>query len=76
MTCVLLRWRRRLSLRFGITFTIYDALGQQVAQLVNGDIDAGFREVKFDGTKLASGVYLYRMVAGSFVETRELLLVK
>jgi len=39
-------------------------------------MDAGYHQVQFDASKLASGVYLYRMQAGSYVETRKLLLVR
>ena len=48
----------------------------EVAQLVNADMEAGYHEVKFDGSKLASGLYFYRIQAGTFVETRKLLLVR
>ncbi len=59
-----------------VQLSVFNTLGQQVAQLVNGDMEAGYHEVRFDGSKLASGVYLYRMQAGSYVETRKLLLVR
>ncbi len=68
--------RYGLPARSHVTLTVYNTLGQQVAKLVNGEQEAGYHEVKFDGSKLASGVYLYRMQAGSYVETRKLLLVK
>jgi len=55
--------------------TVYNTLGQQVAQLINGDIDAGYHELQFNATNLASGVYFYRLQAGSFVETKILLVV-
>ena len=55
---------------------VFDILGREVAVLVNERKEAGSHEVKFDGSYLASGVYFYRMQAGSFVQTRKLLLVK
>ena len=59
-----------------VRLSVYDLLGREVSVLVNERRDAGVHEVKFDGSKLASGVYLYRMQAGSYVETRKLLLVR
>jgi hypothetical protein len=44
--------------------------------LVNEKREAGAYEVKFDGSNLASGVYFYRIQAGSFVQTKRLLLVR
>ena len=56
-----------------VTLTIYDILGQIVAELVNGVIDAGSHYVKFDGSRLASGVYFYRLQAGGVVQTKRLM---
>jgi hypothetical protein len=59
-----------------VNLTIYNTLGQQVATLVNGEMEAGYHEVRFDGSRLASGVYFYRLQAGTYAETRKLLLLK
>jgi photosystem II stability/assembly factor-like uncharacterized protein len=70
------------TIRFGlpakvhVVLTVYNTLGQQIAQLVNGDMAAGYHEARFEGRGIASGVYFYRLHAGTYVETRELLLLK
>jgi hypothetical protein len=51
-------------------------LGQQVASAVRGEQDAGFHEVQFDASYLSSGVYLYRLTAGGFTQTRSMLYLK
>jgi hypothetical protein len=59
-----------------VTLRVYDMLGSEVSVLVNERREAGVYEVKFDGSGLSSGVYFYRIVAGSFVQTRKLLLLR
>jgi len=59
-----------------VKLSVYDLLGSEVSVLVNERRDAGIHEVKFDGSNLASGVYLYRLQAGNFVQTRMCLLLK
>ena len=59
-----------------VTLTVFDIIGRQVSVLVNERREAGIHETKFDGSNLASGVYLYRLKAGDFVLTRKLLLVR
>jgi DNA-binding beta-propeller fold protein YncE len=68
--------RYGLPNRSQVTLTVFNTLGQQVAVLQNGEMEAGYHEAKFDATGLSSGVYFYRMQAGNFVETRKLLLMK
>jgi glucuronoarabinoxylan endo-1,4-beta-xylanase len=55
---------------------VYDLLGREEAVLVDEKRGAGTHEVTFDATGLASGMYLYRLTAGSFVQTMKLLVVK
>ncbi len=59
-----------------ITLTVYSITGQKVATLVDGPLSAGTHSVVFDGSNLASGVYLARLEAGGRVSTGKMLLVK
>ncbi|MDL1945129.1 T9SS type A sorting domain-containing protein [Chloroflexi bacterium CFX2] len=58
------------------TLKVYDVLGNEVATLVDEYKDAGRYETTFDASRLASGIYFYRLRAGTFVETRKMLLVR
>ena len=68
--------RYGLPSRSHVTLTVFNTLGQQVATLVEGEQEAGYHEEVFNASGLASGVYLYRLTAGSFVEVRKLLLIR
>lgn len=59
-----------------VRLDVYNLTGQRVAILVNDTQHSGTHTVPFDAAHLASGVYLYRLSAGSFVQTRKMLLVK
>ncbi len=59
-----------------VQLTVYDMLGREVAVLVNEKKDPGTYSVTFDAGGLASGMYFYRFLAGNFMETRKLLLLK
>ena len=68
--------RYALPSRSHVTLTVFNTLGQQVATMVNETQGAGYHEVKFDGSGLASGVYFYRLKAGEYVATKRLLVVR
>ena len=68
--------RYGLPHKSAVQLTVFNTLGQQVAQLVNAEMEAGYHEVQFDGNGLSSGVYFYRIQTGSYVETKRLLLIK
>ena len=55
---------------------VYDILGREVSELVNERKEAGHYTVHFDGSGLASGVYLYRLQSGGHLETKKLLLIR
>jgi hypothetical protein len=59
-----------------VTVKVYNVMGQLVSTLVNRDMNAGRHSVNFDASNLASGVYLYRIQAGSFTATRKMNLIK
>ena len=59
-----------------VTLIVYSTLGQQVAQLVNEQQQAGYHDVVFRGDELASGVYFYRLHVGDFIASKKLLLLK
>ncbi len=59
-----------------VTLKVFDVLGKEVATLVNEEKPAGNHQVSFDASELASGIYLYRLSADSFTETKKLILIK
>jgi hypothetical protein len=68
--------RYGLPQRSHVTLTVFNPLGQKVAELVNGEVEAGDHEVRFGAAGLATGVYVYRLQAGASVQARKLVLVR
>ncbi len=66
----------QLSADSYVTLKAYDILGNLVKTLVNGYNTAGEHSVIFDGSKLSSGIYFYRIEAGNFIQTRKMILMK
>lgn len=59
-----------------VTLEVFNTLGQRVAVLVDEMQEAGYYHSNLDGQSLASGVYVYKLTAGSFVESKKLVLLK
>lgn len=65
-----------LSERSAVTLKVYDVLGNEVASLVNGTQEAGKHDVKFDASRLSSGLYIYTLNAGNFTSSKKMMLLK
>ena len=59
-----------------VTIKVYDVLGNEIANLVNEEKPIGSYTVEFDAKNLPSSIYFYRLQAGSFVETKKMVLMK
>ena len=59
-----------------VNLSIYNVLGELVSTLVNKGMKPGYYEIEFYSTSLASGVYLFRIQAGDFVNTKKMVLMK
>ena len=59
-----------------VTLKIYDVLGRQVTTLVNEELNVGKHETVFDASRISSGIYFYQLKAGSFVQTKKMILIK
>ena len=70
------------TLNFGIPveaevfLKVYNLQGREVSSLISGNMEAGYHSVVWDANSYASGVYFVKMVAGEFVNTQKLMLVK
>ncbi len=68
--------RYQLPVEAHVTLKIFNILGEEVASLVDERQEGGYKSVLFDGDKFPSGVYLYKIRAGSYSATKKLLLVR
>jgi hypothetical protein len=59
-----------------VTLKVYDMLGKEIANLVNGNKVAGYYTIDFSGTDLSTGVYYYRLESEGFVDVKKMILIK
>jgi len=59
-----------------VRLTVYNALGQEITTLVNGMQEAGNKSVELDGNNLPSGMYFYKITAGTFNDIKKMILLK
>ncbi len=65
-----------LPITSGVKLEIFNLSGQKVATLVDGQQEAGYRSVGWDARDVASGVYLYKLSASDYTETKTMMLIK
>jgi hypothetical protein len=70
------RIRYSVSEPSNVTVIVYDMLGKEVMTLVNQEQTPGYYEVNFDGSRLASGTYIYQLRTNNYVETKKMMLIK
>ena len=68
--------RYQLAVNSFVTVKVFDILGREIATLVNEKKDAGSYTMQWDATKYSSDVYFYQLRAGSFVQTKKMVLLK
>jgi len=59
-----------------VSISIFDVLGSKVSTLLKEEYSAGEYEIRFNGDRFASGVYFYQLIAGSFIQTKKMILLK
>ena len=59
-----------------VSLKVYDILGNEIATLMNEEKPAGSYEVEYSATGLTSGIYFYKLQAGSFVATKKMILLR
>jgi hypothetical protein len=69
-------FRYQLSASSQVELTIYNLLGEKVITLVSERQPAGSYKIEWDSSGFASGIYLYRMIAGNFVQTKKMVVLK
>jgi hypothetical protein len=65
-----------LPQRSFVRLTVFNTLGQEIARPFEGSAEAGYHSVSFEGADLSAGLYFYKLEAGTFVETRKMMLLK
>ncbi len=59
-----------------VTLKVFNMLGQEVATLLNKDMTAGYHNINFNANGFSSGIYLYQLKAGNFIQTKKMTLLK
>jgi hypothetical protein len=68
--------RYQLPVNNFVTLKVFDLLGREVAALVHSEQEAGYKSVEFDASTLSSGLYFYKLAAGTFSDTKKMVILK
>ncbi len=59
-----------------VKISVFDVLGKVAATLIDGNVDAGYHQIEFNGSELSSGLYFYRIETDGFTDVKKMILVK
>jgi hypothetical protein len=59
-----------------VLLKIYDLLGRELITLVDKEVEQGEYSITFNANNLSSGIYFYQLIAGSYIQTRKMILIK
>ncbi len=65
-----------IPIKSNISLMLYNVIGEQLRVFIDEEKPTGNYEVEFNASELSSGVYFYRLQAGSYIETKKLILMK
>ena len=65
-----------LPIESEVSLSVYNLQGREVSTLISGDLEAGYHSVIWNANQYSSGMYFVKMVAGEYVKTQKLMLVK
>ena len=66
----------QLPIESDVELSIFDMNGKTIATLIKANMASGYYEVNWDASGLSSGIYFYRLIAGDFIKTNKMLLMK
>ena len=66
----------KLPIESNVSLVVYDQLGQEITELIDRKLKAGYHEIDFKNISLSSGIYFYRIKAGDYVKTKKMILMK
>jgi hypothetical protein len=65
-----------IPIKSDVSIKVYNLIGEEIAELINGEFEAGVHQVNFDASGLSSGTYFYRLNAGDFSSSKKMLMIK
>jgi hypothetical protein len=65
-----------LPVKTNLSLSVYNTLGEKVAEIFNGEIEAGYHEMMFNASGLSSGIYFYKIESENYSATKKLMLLK
>jgi photosystem II stability/assembly factor-like uncharacterized protein len=65
-----------LPIKTNLSLSVYNTLGEKVAEIFNGELEAGYHEMMFNASSLSSGVYFYKIESENYSATKKMLLMK